>query len=126
MTKNQKIILLSVAAIVAIAGAAIGATYLTRESMKSEEAQVAASKPVRANNHAYRHAQQANNIQPAAGKPACDDGNIVGTVIGGAAGGIAGNQIGKGTGKTVATLGGVAGGAYLGNQYINTRGATCN
>ncbi len=121
MTHNQKIILLSVAAFIAVAGTAVGATYLTRESMKNEEPQVAAVKPTRS----HSGAQQAN-IQPAAGKPACDDGNIVGTVIGGAAGGIAGNQIGKGSGKTVATIGGAAGGAYLGNQYINTRGATCN
>ena len=126
MTKNQKIILLSIATFVAVAGTAVGASYLTRESLKDDKEQVAKTQPLRSNNHAYHNGTQANNLQPAAGKPQCDDGNIVGTVIGGAAGGIAGNQIGKGTGKTVATVGGIAGGAYLGNQYINTRGATCN
>ena len=40
----------------------------------------------------------------------------VGAVAGGVVGGILGNQIGGGTGKKVATIGGLAGGAYVGHQ----------
>lgn len=39
-----------------------------------------------------------------------------GAVIGGVAGGLLGNQIGSGSGRTVATIAGVAGGAYAGHQ----------
>lgn len=44
-----------------------------------------------------------------------DDGTL-GAIAGGVVGGLLGNQVGKGTGKTVATVAGVAGGAYAGNQ----------
>ncbi len=40
----------------------------------------------------------------------------LGAVIGGVAGGLLGNQVGRGTGRTVATVAGVAGGAYAGHQ----------
>jgi outer membrane lipoprotein SlyB len=40
----------------------------------------------------------------------------VGAVAGGVAGGLIGSQIGQGTGNTIATIGGVAGGAYAGHQ----------
>lgn len=43
-------------------------------------------------------------------------GSGLGAVAGGVAGGLLGNQIGKGSGKTVATVAGVAGGAYAGHQ----------
>ena len=39
-----------------------------------------------------------------------------GAVIGAVAGGLLGNQVGGGTGKTVATVAGVAGGAYAGKK----------
>jgi outer membrane lipoprotein SlyB len=42
-------------------------------------------------------------------------GSGVGAVAGGVVGGVLGNQIGKGNGRTVATVLGVAGGAYAGN-----------
>jgi outer membrane lipoprotein SlyB len=45
-----------------------------------------------------------------------DPSNMAGTVIGGVVGGLIGHQIGHGTGRTVATVAGVAGGAYVGNQ----------
>lgn len=45
-----------------------------------------------------------------------DPNNMAGTVIGGVVGGLIGHQIGHGTGRTVATVAGVAGGAYVGNQ----------
>lgn len=40
----------------------------------------------------------------------------VGAVAGGVVGGVLGNQIGGGTGNKVATIGGLAGGAYVGHQ----------
>lgn len=40
----------------------------------------------------------------------------LGAVAGGVAGGLIGNQIGQGRGNTVATVAGVAGGAYAGHQ----------
>lgn len=43
-------------------------------------------------------------------------GSGLGAVAGGVAGGLLGNQIGGGSGKTLATIGGVAGGAYVGNE----------
>jgi outer membrane lipoprotein SlyB len=43
-------------------------------------------------------------------------GSGLGAVAGGVAGGLLGHQIGGGTGKTLATIGGVAGGAYAGHQ----------
>lgn len=39
-----------------------------------------------------------------------------GAVAGGLVGGVLGNQIGHGSGRTVATVAGVAGGAYVGNE----------
>jgi outer membrane lipoprotein SlyB len=41
---------------------------------------------------------------------------IGGAVIGGIAGGLLGNQVGSGDGKKVATVAGVAGGAYAGKE----------
>lgn len=43
-------------------------------------------------------------------------GTGLGAVAGGVAGGLLGHQIGGGTGKTLATIGGVAGGAYAGHE----------
>ena len=43
-------------------------------------------------------------------------GTGLGAVTGGVLGGLLGNQVGQGNGKTVATVAGVAGGAYAGNQ----------
>ena len=40
----------------------------------------------------------------------------VGAVAGGVAGGLVGSQIGQGRGNTLATIGGIAGGAYAGHQ----------
>ncbi len=53
-----------------------------------------------------------------------DPNNIAGTVIGGIIGGLIGSQIGGGSGQTVATVAGVAGGAYAGNQMQRQRAAT--
>lgn len=43
-------------------------------------------------------------------------GSGVGAVAGGVAGGLLGHQLGGGTGRTLFTIGGVAGGAFLGHQ----------
>ncbi|HTJ96516.1 MAG TPA: glycine zipper 2TM domain-containing protein [Rhodocyclaceae bacterium] len=45
----------------------------------------------------------------------------LGTVAGAIIGGVVGHQIGGGTGNTVATVAGVAGGAYAGHQLENRR-----
>lgn len=50
----------------------------------------------------------------------------LGTVAGGVIGGILGNQVGGGTGKTVATVGGVAAGAYVGHQLEKGKTGTGN
>jgi outer membrane lipoprotein SlyB len=50
-----------------------------------------------------------------------DDGTA-GAIAGGLLGGLLGNQVGKGSGKTVATVIGVAGGAYAGNQIQKQTG----
>jgi outer membrane lipoprotein SlyB len=43
-------------------------------------------------------------------------GSGAGVVAGGILGGVLGNQVGAGSGKDLATIGGVVGGAYVGNQ----------
>ncbi len=48
--------------------------------------------------------------------PVQDEHRAAGTIIGGVAGGLLGSTIGGGKGKTVATVAGVAAGAYGGNQ----------
>ena len=50
-----------------------------------------------------------------------DSSNIAGTVIGGVVGGLIGSQIGGGKGTAVATIAGIAGGAYAGNQIERRR-----
>ncbi|MBE0626204.1 MAG: glycine zipper 2TM domain-containing protein [Burkholderiales bacterium] len=44
------------------------------------------------------------------------DAGAVGLIAGGVVGGLLGNQVGKGRGKDLATIAGVAGGAYAGNK----------
>lgn len=44
------------------------------------------------------------------------EGGAVGVVGGALVGGLLGHQIGGGTGRTLATIGGAAGGAYVGNE----------
>ena len=111
---DRKIIGITLGAIVALAAVAGIAAYATH-SMDTPT--MTAQQP---------SAQQMAGMAPAAGRPHCNDHNIVGTVAGGVLGGVVGNQFGHGSGKTLTTVGGAAGGAYLGNAYIPTRGATCN
>jgi len=44
------------------------------------------------------------------------EGSGLGAVAGGVAGGVLGNQVGRGSGRKVATVVGIAGGAYAGHQ----------
>jgi outer membrane lipoprotein SlyB len=52
------------------------------------------------------------------------EGTGLGIVAGGLAGGLLGHQIGGGTGKDIATVAGVAGGAYAGHQVEKKARAT--
>lgn len=52
------------------------------------------------------------------------EGTGLGAVAGGVIGGILGNQIGGGTGKKIATVAGVAGGAYAGHQVEKSQRKT--
>lgn len=45
----------------------------------------------------------------------CDP--TVGAIVGGVAGGVIGSNIGAGRGRDLATVAGVAGGAYAGHEY---------
>jgi uncharacterized protein YcfJ len=46
--------------------------------------------------------------------------NYIGIGTGAVIGGLIGNQVGGGNGKKLATVAGIIGGGYLGNQMINT------
>lgn len=97
---------------------ALGGYYIAKQesSQPAKHAQVVRMQPT-----SHQGTQRV-----AAAKPPCDDNNIVGTVAGGAAGGLIGSRFGSGSGKTLATTGGIVGGAMLGNAYMPTRGVTCN
>jgi len=119
---NKKLIGAGATVILLMAGAAAIASYTTRESLQPQTETNNLPIPPQPQKQPQRIAA-AQPVQPA--QPRCDDSNIVGTVAGGAVGGIAGSQIGNGSGKTAATIGGVLGGAFLGNRYIPTRNVTC-
>lgn len=106
--------------VVLMIGTAALSSYLTRSTLEEKPvAQTTAAK------RAHPQQQRVASAQPQSANPACDDGNLVGTLAGGAAGAAVGNQFGKGNGKTVATVGGLVGGAYLGQRYMPTQNATC-
>ena len=48
--------------------------------------------------------------------PVQDKNRVAGMVVGGVLGGVVGNMVGGGRGNTLATVAGVAGGAYAGNK----------
>lgn len=52
------------------------------------------------------------------------DPSGLGAAAGGVVGGLLGNQVGKGSGRTIATLIGIAGGAYAGHQVEKTQRTT--
>lgn len=55
---------------------------------------------------------------------AAADPSGLGAAAGGVVGGLLGNQVGKGSGRTIATLIGIAGGAYAGHQVEKTQRTT--
>lgn len=123
MKTTSKYVLGGVAILVAIAATAAASTYMTRTAMEPEKAPVQQAKAV---HHTQPSGQRYAAQQPAAGRPPCDDHNIIGTVGGAVAGGVIGSQFGKGSGKGLATAGGAVAGGALGNAYVPTRGATCD
>lgn len=60
--------------------------------------------------------QQCRNVTVTHRRPVQDENRITGSVLGAVAGGVLGHQIGNGRGKDVATVVGVLGGGYAGNQ----------
>jgi len=116
-----------------------GASKPAAEKTKTGKAEaVPAPKPKTAAKHSTTNTAQAPH-QPAttsqeqakAAAPVCancgvvssvnviaqqGEGSGLGAVAGGVVGGLLGNQVGGGTGKKIATVAGVAGGAYAGHQ----------
>ena len=103
---------------IALIGAGSAAAYYATQGNKSESA-------IAQNNTASAPVAAAQPAPAPQQVVTCDDGNIVGLATGAVAGGVVGNQFGKGKGNTAATIGGAAGGAYLGQKYIPTDGVTC-
>lgn len=118
--KAQKFVIYGLAAAAVLVATGASAYYITQgktaEPQLTSTAETTAAAPVYTSREPAPVATQA---------PACDDGNVVGLATGAVAGGLLGNQIGKGSGNTIATIGGAAGGAALGQRYIPTDGATC-
>jgi uncharacterized protein YcfJ len=65
------------------------------------------------------HHTYARNDYAPAPRPAPQP-NYIGIGTGAVIGGLIGNQVGGGNGKKLATVAGIIGGGYLGNQMINT------
>lgn len=79
-------------------------------------AQVVAVKPITEATTTSTPRQVCRDEQVAVPKQYKDKNQIGGGVVGGLVGGLVGNQIGGGKGKTLATVAGVAGGAYAGHE----------
>ena len=122
-TSRRNRILAAIALLLTMTGVALASSYATRQSLQTQD--VVAPKPVAAKTIRHPQPQPQQVAHAAPQEPQCDDGNILGYVAGGAAGGLVGSQIGHGTGKTVATIGGVLGGGYLGGQAIPLHNVTC-
>jgi len=116
-TSTRNLIAIAVGALALVGVTALAASYMTRESIESEPKQQAKI------TRTYQPTSQHNVAQQRL--PECDDGNIVGAIGGAVAGGVIGSNVGSGSGKTAATIGGTLGGAYLGKEYIPTKGVTC-
>lgn len=92
----------------------VGAVAGYKALKQPDVAQVLAVTPV---NKAVETAEEVCSVVPVTRKaPVKDESRVAGTIIGGVVGGLVGNQIGAGSGKDLATIAGVAGGAYAGNQ----------
>jgi uncharacterized protein YcfJ len=126
-TQNRNYLIAAAVAAVLIAGTAVASSYVTKQSIEAKETTQEKPKKLVTVTHPLpgkKKNQEFASAQPAP-VPRCDDGNVLGTVVGGVGGGIVGSQVGKGHGNTAATIGGTLGGAYLGNQYIPLKNATC-
>lgn len=129
VTLTQKTLLIGVAAIVVLASVGIAGAYFANNSSGSDDAVTKTTTTTTV--------KTSNGDMPWKGKPGsavgqqvqqlpkCNDNNILGMATGAVLGGVLGNQVGGGSGKTVATIGGAAGGAYLGQQAIPLNNATC-
>jgi uncharacterized protein YcfJ len=117
-TKKTALIATGAAVLALIAGS-VGA-YIYQNRAATTQVSQAAPRHI---HHAA--APEYAQAAPAAGTPKCNDSNIVGLGLGALGGGLLGHQIGHGSGKTVATIGGAAAGAYVGQQYIPTNGVAC-
>jgi uncharacterized protein YcfJ len=80
--------------------------------------EVPAPRPRTVQHHHTSHARNDGYYAPAP-RPAPQP-NYVGIGTGAVIGGLIGNQVGGGNGKKLATVAGIIGGGYLGNQMINT------
>jgi outer membrane lipoprotein SlyB len=72
-----------------------------------------------ATHHAHAAAPQCagcGTVQEVHAEKRQGEGGAVGLVGGALVGGLLGHQVGGGTGRTLATVGGAAGGAYVGNE----------
>ena len=63
--------------------------------------------------HVCNHCGKVTNVRTTQVR---GEGSGAGAIVGGVLGGVLGHQIGGGRGKDVATVAGVAGGAYVGHQ----------
>ena len=106
LMKTYSLLLVSLLAVGGLAGCA------------TPEQQRQTSSNTSYNNHATYGV--VDSIQKSSGGIA-NSGVGVGTIIGGVVGGVLGNQVGGGTGKTVATVAGVAGGAFIGHEIDKNR-----
>lgn len=104
--------------LVAGAIASIGAVAGFVAATRPEFAQVVNVEPVTQTVKVKQ--KECKDVQASRNKTPKDEHRIAGTVIGGMVGGVIGHQFGNGSGRTVATVAGVAGGAYAGNQVQKT------
>lgn len=107
--KTYSLILVSLLAVGGLAGCAT--PYQQRET---------SSNTGYSNSSNYSTYGVVDSIQHSSGGIA-NSGVGVGTIIGGVVGGVLGNQVGSGTGNTVATVAGVAGGAFIGHEIDKNR-----
>jgi len=77
-------------------------------------AQVVSATPIKETVKTPR--QECHNVTVTHRRPVQDENRIAGSVLGAVAGGVIGHQFGGGRGKDVATVVGVLGGGYAGNQ----------
>jgi uncharacterized protein YcfJ len=92
------------------------APVVIKETVIKEVPVKTASHPVQHHHTSYAHDD--GYYAPAA-RPAPQQPNYVAIGTGAVIGGLVGNQIGSGNGRKLATVAGLIGGGYLGNQMAN-------